>query len=38
MFVENHSTLPSNEIKMIISEVITDILETNEFIDSGNPL
>ena len=38
MFVENHSTLSSNEIKMIISEVITDILETNEFIDSGNPL
>ena len=38
MFVENQSTLSSNEIKMIISEVITDILETNEFIDSGNPL
>ncbi|MDC3297687.1 PD-(D/E)XK nuclease family protein, partial [Flavobacteriaceae bacterium] len=38
MFVENQSSLSSNEIKMIISEVITDILETNEFIDSGNPL
>ncbi|MBT4324180.1 MAG: UvrD-helicase domain-containing protein [Cryomorphaceae bacterium] len=38
MFVENQSTLSSNEIKIIISEVITDILETNEFIDSGNPL
>ena len=31
-------TISSNEIKMIISEVISDILETNEFIDSGNPL
>jgi hypothetical protein len=38
MFVENHTTISSNEIKMIISEVISDILETNEFIDSGNPL
>jgi hypothetical protein len=38
MFVENQSTLSSNEIKNIISDVITDILETNEFIDSGNPL
>jgi hypothetical protein len=38
MFVENHSTLSTNEIKIIISDIITDILETNEFIDSGNPL
>ena len=38
MFVENQSSLSSNEIKNIISDVITDILETNEFIDSGNPL
>ena len=38
MFIENHSTLSTNEIKIIISDIITDILETNEFIDSGNPL
>ena len=38
MFVENHSTLSSHEIKNIISEIIQDILEVNEFIDSGNPL
>jgi ATP-dependent exoDNAse (exonuclease V) beta subunit len=38
MFVENQSTLSSNKIKNIIYDVITDILETNEFIDSGNPL
>jgi ribonucleotide monophosphatase NagD (HAD superfamily) len=38
MFVENHSTLSSHEIKNIISEIIKDILEANEFIDSGNPL
>ena len=37
-FIANHSTLSLDEIQKILSDVILDILETNEFIDSGNPL
>ena len=38
LFVKDHSALPIKKIKMILSDIISDILETNEFIDSGNPL
>jgi len=37
LFVKDHSILPINEIKIIISDIISKILETKEFIDSGNP-
>ena len=37
-FISNHSTLSLDEIQKILSDVILNILETNEFIDSGNPL
>lgn len=36
LFVKDHSILPINEIKTIISDIISKILETKEFIDSGN--
>ena len=37
LFVKDHSILPINEIRIIISDIISKILETKEFIDSGNP-
>ena len=37
LFVKDHSILSINEIKIIISDIISKILETKEFIDSGNP-
>ncbi|MDC0034622.1 PD-(D/E)XK nuclease family protein, partial [Flavobacteriaceae bacterium] len=37
-FIANHSTLSLDEIQKILSDIILNILDTNEFIDSGNPL
>lgn len=37
-FIRNHSIISIDEIKNILSDVILDIFETTEFIDSGNPL
>ena len=37
-FVNNQSNLSLEEIQVIISDIIVDIIQTKEFIDSGNPL
>ena len=37
-FVNNQSNLSIEEIHVIISDIIIDIIQTEEFIDSGNPL
>jgi hypothetical protein len=37
-FIKNQAILSVEEIQMIISDIIIDIMQTNEFIDSGNPL
>jgi len=37
-FVNNQSNLSIEEIHVIISDIIIDIIQTKEFIDSGNPL
>ena len=37
-FIKNQAILSLEEIQMIISDIIIDIMHTNEFIDSGNPL
>ena len=37
-FVKNHSILSTKELERIIGDIILNIIETNEFIDSGNPL
>ena len=37
-FIRNQSILSIDEIKNILSDVILDMFETTEFIDSGNPL
>ena len=37
-FIKNQAILSLEEIQMIISDIIIDIMQTDEFIDSGNPL
>jgi len=37
-FIKNQAILSVEEIQMIISDIIIDIMQTDEFIDSGNPL
>ena len=37
-FIKNQAFLSLEEIQMIISDIIIDIMQTDEFIDSGNPL
>ena len=37
-FIKKQAILSVEEIQMIISDIIIDIMQTNEFIDSGNPL
>ena len=37
-FIKNQAILSVEEIEMIISDIIIDIMHTDEFIDSGNPL
>ena len=36
--IKNQAILSVEEIQMIISDIIIDIMQTDEFIDSGNPL
>ena len=37
-FIKNQAILSLEEIQIIISDIIIDIMQTDEFIDSGNPL
>ncbi len=37
-FIKNQAIVSVEEIQEIISEIIIDIMQTDEFIDSGNPL
>ena len=37
-FIKNQAIISVEDIQMIISDIIIDIMQTNEFIDSGNPL
>ena len=37
-FVKNHSILSTKELERILIDIVLNIIETNEFIDSGNPL
>ena len=37
-FVKNHSILSTKELERILRDIVLNIIETNEFIDSGNPL
>jgi len=37
-FIKNQAILSIEEIQIIISDIIIDLMRTNEFIDSGNPL
>ena len=37
-FIKNQAILSLEEIQMIISDILIDIMQIDEFIDSGNPL